>query len=311
MSSETSSDKADLHTAAGRQFGAWVLRIWRPYGFRARVGLLAAAIACVAVFGFVLNRMQTPRILGFDGSLLNQNSAGESVIVLLVTAVLLVVCVMLGTAIAGAIRFEAGLFAGCIGLAIFSLRSGTMQSVLFEAGGSAHIYWKLMVELLCLAAVELAIWNLLIMVSQPATSAGHSSTESAAKPGSGASPGWPMGLAATGVQMISTAVFLSIFCQAATKNQAMAAVLIGSLLGTMLAYLLAPVRQSVWYWIGPLLVGLIGYGLAATGFDRNLAIGTPTGTWAAIAMPLPVDYASMGTAGAILGFWFLSKSAEE
>ena len=55
--------------------------------------------------------------------------------------------------------------------------------------------------------------------------------------------------------------------------------------------------------MGPLLTGVIGYALAAMGQVSNLNIGLPTGTVAALARPLPLDYASVGIAGAILGYW--------
>jgi hypothetical protein len=63
----------------------------------------------------------------------------------------------------------------------------------------------------------------------------------------------------------------------------------------------------VWFWCGPFVVGLIGYIMAASGQDSSLAIGSPTGFFAALARPLPIDYASMGPAGAIIGYWTVHK----
>jgi hypothetical protein len=100
---------------------------------------------------------------------------------------------------------------------------------------------------------------------------------------------------------------MMFLCQSEAKNQALASVGIASFLGTIIAYKYAPVRPSIWFWSGPLIIGLLGYILAAMGQDANLAIGSPIGTFASLARPLPIDYASVGPAGAILAYWMMRK----
>jgi hypothetical protein len=107
-------------------------------------------------------------------------------------------------------------------------------------------------------------------------------------------------------QAVVTALILMVVCQSEAKNQALASAAIAGLVGSVVAYKYAPTRPSFWFWIGPILTGLVGYLLAAMGQDTNLNIGVPTGTFAALARPLPVDYAGAGVAGAILGYWMVA-----
>jgi hypothetical protein len=49
-------------------------------------------------------------------------------------------------------------------------------------------------------------------------------------------------------------------------------------------------------------VGLIGYFLAHSA-GADFTTGSPQGNFAALARVLPLDYASSGVAGALLGYW--------
>jgi hypothetical protein len=110
-------------------------------------------------------------------------------------------------------------------------------------------------------------------------------------------------LIATAVQAVATLALLSMFARTDQKAQALAAVGVSSMLGSIVAILVAPTRPSVWYWPGPLLVGLLGY-LWSTMNPSLLTLGQPSGYFAALARALPLDYASAGIAGAMLGYWF-------
>ena len=57
-----------------------------------------------------------------------------------------------------------------------------------------------------------------------------------------------------------------------------------------------------WYWVGPILVGLIGY-IGCYMNPHGWELGQPTGTFAPLARPLPICYASFGMAGALFGYW--------
>lgn len=113
---------------------------------------------------------------------------------------------------------------------------------------------------------------------------------------------------ALATQVAATAIILLFLCQSESKKQAIASVGIASVLGTTLTYMGFPTRPSIWFWTAPLIVGLFGYVLAAAGQNADLAIGHPSGVFAALARPLPLDYASVGPAGSILGYWMMRKN---
>jgi hypothetical protein len=279
-----------------RAFGGRVLGIWNPNGLSARIALaIAVGINCL-IFAAASQYFELPILPGFDGSIICQPSPVSAFAVVAVT---LAVATLVGTVLAGAVRFEAGLFAAAFGLMAFSLRCGTMQSVLLEAGGNEGVFVRLAVELLILGLCLGGMWTVLWRLAR----AVHGRFSTPREKDSGLLNS----LTATIAQTIATGVFMFLLCQSEAKYQALASVGVASWLGSMIAYKCAPARPSIWYWIGPLLVGLIGYVLAATGQDTNLDIGSPAGTFAALARPLPVDYASLGTAGAILGYWMMRK----
>jgi len=272
-----------------------VLGYWGSARISARTALAVAAGAGCLVFGVGSKEFKLPILPGFDGSVLAQPAP---VVVLFLIAVMLAVAALVGTIIARAVHFEAGLFSAAIGMMVISLRCGTIQSVLFEADGSQMVYLRLIFELAILGGFLYGIWYLLCRFDGSGRRApGDSNILN--------------NLTATVSQTVVTAVFIMVLCQSEAKNQCLASVGLGSLFGSMVAYKYSPTRPSIWYWIGPLLAGAIGYALASLGQDANLEIGLPTGTFAALARPLPLDYASVGVAGAILGYWMMTNKEGE
>jgi FtsH-binding integral membrane protein len=218
--------------------------------------------------------------------------------------------------LAGSVRFEAGLFAAALGMIVVSLRSGTVQTVLQQSNGDDHVFVALAAELLILAVVLGALWAMLWiagrakLVRPVAPEAGAVADGPPAAHGAAAASGSEhpaMKLAATAAQAVVTAIIMMFLCQSQAKYQALASLAIASTVGTIVAYHSFPTRPSVWFWTGPLLVGFFGYILAASGQDSGIAVGNPQGMFAALARPLPVDYASVGTAGAIWGYWIVRK----
>ncbi len=286
-----------------RAFGHWVLGLGDPGVVIARVALLVAVAVDCAIFGLGSRWFGVPVLPGFDGSILEQP---HPVAAFFIIAVLLLIALLVGTVLAGAVRFEAGLFAATLGLAAISERCGTMQSVLLETGGNDAVYISMIVHLIIFAAFVVGLWTLLWLLGRVSAVPGD---PTAPREADQTETTVVSRLTAAVTQIVATAIFMMFLCQTETKNQALASVAIASFLGAVIAYKYSPVRPSIWYWIGPMIVGLIGYILAATGQAANLAIGSPTGTFAALARPLPIDYASVGTAGAILGYWMMRKKA--
>jgi hypothetical protein len=280
-----------------RPFNRWVLTLWTPHGVSARAAITLALIANCLIFYFASRWFGFPVLPGFDGSIFCQPSP---ITAFLLVAILLAIGAFVGTFIAGAVRFEAGLFAACFAMTILSQRCGNMQEVLFEAGGDSSVFYRLAAELLVLGLLLAAIWAGLWAMAKAA----HS--DAPPPPATGST--LVNNLTATIAQTVATAVIVFVLCQAPAKNQVQASIGIASWLGAMIAYKYAPARPSFWFWIGPILVGLIGYILAAAGQDSTLQVGVPTGPYAPFARPLPLDYAGIGVAASILGYWMMRKA---
>jgi hypothetical protein len=104
-------------------------------------------------------------------------------------------------------------------------------------------------------------------------------------------------------QIALTGAIMLLLAATDSKKQVLVSAFLGGLIGAALADYAAPHRQALrWYWVGPLVVAAIGYLLAYANSTPNTN-GLPMGAFAALARPLPLDYASMGAAGALLGYW--------
>jgi hypothetical protein len=274
-------------------FGRFVLTFWKPTPNWSRLAIAVAWIICSFLVWHAAALFNIPQLRGFDGSLFCDSSAAASI---LVVAVMLIVCTLLGTVIAGAIEFEAGFYAATLALAMVSLRSGTVRSVIFETGGTEAVYYKLAGEAVVLGIFLGAAWIALCLMEKWSLPA-HSQNGRLAK------PDFQQGLAALGTQLLATGIFVCILAQSETKKQAIAAVFVSSIVGGAAAFASFPTKQSYWYWAGPVLLGIIGYLIAATGNVGGIANGNLEGMFAALARPLPIDYVSVGPAGAILGCW--------
>jgi succinoglycan biosynthesis transport protein ExoP len=114
-----------------------------------------------------------------------------------------------------------------------------------------------------------------------------------------------MGDIALGVfaQASTMAAMMILLSRWQTRGECMAVTAFSSCLAAMLACVISSVRSSTSLWLSPLVVALFGYVCAAAA-----AHGVHVGMLIALARPLPMDYASMGPIGAVLGFW-IARSA--
>lgn len=258
---------------------------------RNRILLLTSAVVSFALFWWAGKIFHIPANPGYSASLLQQPS---SLVVMLVTAITLVASVLISTIIAGRIRFDAGLFGAALGLCALSLRGGPMRYAVMNGGGP-RVYLLLLVELILLYGIVVLAWSVLWLLHRQGwlqADAFRDGVEDVED---------PLGqrLLALLAQVAVMFVVVWILGRTDDKKQALAAVGLGAWLGTLAAHSLAPVRPSIWYWIGPLIVGVAGY------FFAFLA----PGDWqvgevaSAMSTPLPLDYASFGPAGAIAGYW--------
>lgn len=221
---------------------------------------------------------------------------------LLLVGFVLFLATGVGAVIGSSVRFDAGLFAAAIGLAALSCRGGSMRYVTQAAGGRA-VFLKLTMELIVLGAFLGLCWFGLWLLYRRGRLAGD-----AARDGLRDQP-HALGerLVAVLTQAGVMAVIMLVIARTDEKKQVLAAVWIASFVATLVAYAVSPVRPSVWYWAGPVLVGVAGYAAAYLAWGSTDPLvwksGTGGGALAALARPLPLDYASLGTAGAIAGYW--------
>lgn len=266
--------------------------IWTSYNLRERTLLTVGALAAYWIFVSIGSMFSIPRVEGYQGSLM---LLPNPLVALLVTGVVLVACVALTSLFAGTVYFEAGLFCAAIGMIALSIRGGPMRYVLMASPGNA-IFPRLLAELIVLFAFVGLAWATLVFMQKRGLLRGepHGEADPDSLPAQGA-----MALVAQTIIMIFLMIILT---QADKKAQVVWSVLFSSLLAAMAAHSIFPSRPSSWFLVAPLIVGVIGYVFAWAG-GNNLPGGAVGGYAPALARPLPLDYAAMGTAGALFGYW--------
>ena len=239
----------------------------------------------------------------------------------------------LGTFIARSVRFDAGVFAAGVGLAALSTRAGPMGETLrtaADASAEPTIYLTLVVELAALYAVVGAAWVVLWWLHPserlpkwaPPLPADERLDELRAdgigigerKDHAGTSalpPTFAAKLGALGVTALASGLILMLLARSDNKAQVMIGVLVASAVATVLAYALYPVRPAGWYLLAPLVVGFVGYLSGRFGADDAWRIGQPHFLLAPLARPSPLDYAGLGSAGAIFGYWLARHWQQE
>ena len=273
--------------------------IWTSYHTRDRVLLTVGCVASYWIFSAIARLFGYPTHLGYEGSLLIQPSA---ILLLVMTAVVLVACVVLTSFFAGIVHYEAGLFCACVGMVALSVRGGPMRTVLM-ASPTGGVFGKLMIEVILLFAFVAAGWIALGMLRSAGLLKGEPEVEDEGE----AVPA--QGLVALATQVVLMIVFMLIMAQTDKKSQAVWSVALSAFLAAWGTHSLFPVRPSVWFWSAPLIVGVLGYILAAMG-GNNLPGGEVGGVMPALARALPLDYASVGVAGAIFGYWMSQWGTE-
>lgn len=278
-----------------------------PHGHRrlAQLSVLAAALVCLLIFWWAGNLLRFPAERGFEASLLQQPGAGR-VISVVAAMVLFVGCAVLGQFIGGRWWAYAGPFAAAVGLSAWSARGGPSRYVYFHADGTGAgktVFLQLMLEQLLLFLPIAGVWYLI------ATRTQRLIARAVGSPAEADAEGDPGGkLQAVATQTIIMALGVLLFCQSDVKRCALAGVFLAALAGTGIAeYWFKDARAVPWYWVGPLAVGAIGYLMNYfTGNPDGVQTGYLTGAFASLARPIPLDYASAGMAGAIVGAWIAS-----
>lgn len=263
---------------------------------RARFLLSVGSIGAFVLCWFVAAVVGIPAHPDYNASLLQQPSP---VVALFVALVLIVACALLGSAVAGTVRYEAGLATAAIGILALSIRGGEMSYTLFYSTGP-EVYLTLATELVLLYAILGVAWALLWMLRNNGWLQDDPFRDGVAD----VSEPVTQKLAALATQVVVMTIIMLILCETDRKPQVIAAVALSAFLGTLAAHSLFPTRPSLWYWTGPLIVGVVGYLLAYSASTHTWVIGQVGGTLAPeLGRPLPLDYVGAGPAGAIIGYW--------
>lgn len=270
--------------------------------------LPAAAFLAYAVCWWLAGRLKTSRVFGFDGSLLATGHLWSNLAIALIAVV---AGGVIGTIIAGSIRPDAGLFAAGFALLAVGNHGRSIVSVLQDVNGNRSIYLLFALELVLLSVVMAACWWVLHRLQQHGHLHRDPARDGLADADLPPNAGWQELIR----QVVVTAAVILIVAESEDRKQLIAAVGVGAFAGAFFPYWQHGARPSVWYWSGPLLVGVIGYLFAFVSPPHGFEIGRPDinggGILGALSRPLPLDYASMGPAGALAGYWMRRKSLRE
>jgi hypothetical protein len=264
--------------------------------------LTIACVICFAIFWFTGRAMHVPLYYGHAMSLLMQP---RWPVLLIVVAILTIVSVLIGTLIAGRIRADAGIFAAAAGLSALSMRGGPMRDIIIVARDPG-IFYTLASELVFLYAILGAGWAMLQVMQTRSLLRRDVHREELADMQQIATAG-PLSLA---TQVIVMCIMMILLCQSDQKGQVLAAVGLSSYLATLAAHNSFPTLEAFWYWSGPLIVGVIGYILARQTPASSWTLGQVGSMFpgtAALARPLPLDYAAAGPIGALIAYWTSMK----
>jgi hypothetical protein len=265
-------------------------RVFQSFSFLQWLLLSVVAAACVAITSVAAKLLGWPTFARQEASVLASAAPMMGIAAVVVS---LAVCTPLGTLLARRLRFDAGMFTAAIGLAALSVRGGPVSGAL-RSTANPRLYLTLALESVMLLGLLGLGWQWLDLFRRWGWVQPEPSDDSER-----ARPPLAQQAMACLVQATVTALLILLLAQSDAKKQIMAAVAVGSLLGGIAAHQTFSVAPSAPFWIGPSLTAIAGYVWALKAPGR-WAIGIPAN---ALASASPLDYASLGTAGAIMGYW--------
>jgi len=265
----------------------------RWLGGRSKTSLALSSAVCFVIFWFLGCIADLPVDRGYNASLLAQPSPLSA---LFITAIGLLACTLIMSVIQFHGEAEDPLMAVGIGLIALSCRGGAMTDLL-QMSSTLNVYWLLILELILLYAMILGCRFLLqrIRSRRSAATLMHDPSDFRDR------------LLCTLVTAIVMGFCMYLIAQTDSKKQVFAAVGISAFAGAAAAYAFFDVHTAAAYAAGPLVVGIFGYltGYFIPGSWWTGRIAQP------LAYPLPLDYAGLGIAGSLLGYWSAMLWKEE
>ena len=262
--------------------------------FVGKLILWTAVIVSLILATWLAHLFSIPQEPGFSASVVQQNNWFIPLFVIIVGMVLVM---FVAAVLTSSLRTDAPVFCCALASGAISWRGGTMQSTLFAASGPS-VFIGLAVETVLLFGGLVGAWLLL-----------HKFRGAAVAP-SAEGEGLDEKLLAVFTQASAMMALMILLCRSDAKDQSLAAVALSAAIAAAIAVQLVKVRSSFWLWIGPLAVACFGY-LFSAFHSEGWQIGLLHGPLAALARPMPLDYVSMGPAGAIFGYWLSGGGVEK
>jgi hypothetical protein len=261
--------------------------------------LFALAIGWATSQGF-----RVPHFPGFTPSLMQQPSVLWALLAVLFAAAM---SYFVAWVLAGRINADYPLAAAALSLLPIRFAGGSIYYALEPAPGHASVYLMLALETLALFAIIAAIWFItrpLQRLAIPTPAPAMLDPDKLSDPLDDPSREEPIDqkLVALLTGTIMTAFCLLFLARGDAPGQAMFAIFVGSIAAAWIAHRFVPARESVWFWLAPLPVALLGYLTGHFSGDPGLPIGESQHYFAALTRLSPLDYASLGVAGSIWGF---------
>lgn len=256
------------------------------------LGLSVAAYVATLVLIQIVGFFAEP---GFNASILRDPNS----IVCMIIAVVWILLLGSVLTLAGVrIRPDAGLFATAVGLLALR-RDGGMARDTYLAHPAGSTFQLMAAELLILGLALGAVFFLTrrlvakkILIDDADLDGIRPDRE-------------PLGqrFLAIATHALVMTVLLLLTLRSDERMQVTGMVAVAALLASMSTVRFIPATPSVFFWAGPIVVGVFGYLISSALGTANLAIGDVSGYFGALGRAMPLDYASAGVAGAIYGYW--------
>lgn len=273
-----------LHETTGRTFSRWH-----------KLLLLAATLMSAGIAYAAISTLGAIPIRGYSPSLLQHGSPGRTIVALVAT---IAAGLLASTLIAGRVRPDAGIFCVAVSLLVFRFYGRSTRYTLLEADGARGLL-LMAGELALLGGLLIAAYAVIHRLIATGTLPDETSTD-----GCRLEPEkLDQRLLCTLTVAVVMTVGMMILCQSSDSGQAVWAVLLSALGASWCAFRFIPVAPAVWYWSGPLLCGVVGYLYTFQFGGQTANIGLPRALLGAVSRPSPLDFASVGVAGAMLGYW--------
>jgi hypothetical protein len=262
-------------------------------GQRTRLTLIA--VAAYGLGALARDGLSVFADVGHGASLLADPASAlamtKAVVVILLVGVL-------GTIAGRTVRPDVGLFAAAISLLALRRVGGPTREVYLVAPTSGTL-WLLAIESVLLAGALFAVF----FFARRLVASGFVLDDAAADHIHVEQEPVGQRWLAFATQGLVVLVLMSVLCRTDERMQVAGTLAISASLASLCTVRFIPATPSVYFWLAPLGLSVLGYIATAVSGTANLSIGEPAGFFKSVAMALPLDFASAGVAGSLYGYW--------